>query len=89
MISYGVVSKRHFNLVPIIISASLGKIRRKVKYSKYIRNFLYALCGVHPHNDPTRPLLEFISYFAMYETYQEIWKEADALDGGTLIPRIN
>ena len=88
MLSYGGVSKGPFNLVKIPRAVSLGKILRKGKYSKWISNFLYALYGRHHHNDPTRPLLEFISYFALSETYQETWQEYIVLNGGTPIPKI-
>ena len=50
---------------------------------------LYAICGGHHHNDPTRPLLEFLSYFALSETYQETWQESVALKGGSPIPKID
>ena len=89
MLLYGGVSKRHFNMVPIPRGASLGKIRRRGKDSKWNRNFLYALCGGHHHNDPTRPLLEFLSYFALSETYQDIWQYSVALNGVTPIPKID
>ena len=59
------------------------------KRFKWISNLLYEIYGGHHHNDPTRPLLEFISYFSLSETYQDIWKEAANLKGGTPIPRIN
>ena len=50
---------------------------------------MYALCGGHHHNDPTTPLMEFLSYFAQSETYQETWKEAVDMNGGTPIPKID
>ena len=77
---YGKVSKVHFNLVPIPIAASLENIRQKGKYSKWIINLLYALCGGHHHNDPTRPLMGFLLYFSLSETYQETLQEAVALN---------
>ena len=58
------------------------------KYSKLISNVMYAICGGHNHNEPTRPLLEFLSYFDLSKTYQDIWQEAVALNRGTHIPKI-
>ena len=89
ILSYVGVGKRDFNMVPIPRAASLGQIQRKEKYSKWISKLLYALCGGHHHNDPTRPLLGFVSYFALSETNQDIWKEAVDLNRGLTIPKIN
>ena len=55
------VSKGGFNMAPIPRAASLGKIRRRGKGSKWIINFLYTLFCGHHHNDPSIPLLEFLS----------------------------
>ena len=50
---------------------------------------LYSICSGHHHNDPTRPLLDFILYFDISKTYQDNLQESVALDGGTPIPKIN
>ena len=89
MLPYDGVIKGNFNLVPIPRASSLGQIRPKEKYSKWISNFLYEICIGHHHNDPTRPLLEFLLYFFLYDTYQETWQEDVALNGGTNIPKID
>ena len=67
----------------------MGQIQRKGKYSKWISKLLHALCVGHHYNDPNRPLLDFLSYFNLSETYQDTWKEAVALSGGTPIPKID
>ena len=74
ILSYGGVSKGHFNLVPISRAEILGQIRQKEKYSKWIINLLCEICCGHYHNYPTIPLLKFLSYFALYETYQDTWR---------------
>ena len=89
MMSYSRVSKEHFNLVKNPRAGSSGQIQRKGKYSKCVSNFLYSLCGGHHKNDPRRPLLEFLLYFALSETYQETWQDAIAINGGTPIPKID
>eukprot|EP00957_Ditylum_brightwellii_P110410 8420583-Ditylum_brightwellii.AAC.1 len=88
MMSYEGVSKGYFNFCTNPKSRKFEEDSMEGSRLKMDYQFLYALTDGY-QQEPTKALLEFLSYFASSETDQETWQEAVAQNGGSLILKID